>query len=376
MVRLVLGNRLTDALKQKMASPSVTRYPVISVKGQPWPANRPLISVIIPCHDYGQYLPQAIESVLQQTLQDFELIIVDDGSTDPLALAVLDQLDHPKITLYRQMNQGPSAARNLGISKASGRYICCLDADDHLAPTYLEKCVILLEANQGVRLAYTWVQLVGDETRVVPSVNWHPDLLRYVNFLYISAVFYREDWCGAGGFQAGDHEDWDFWIHLATLGIRGQVIPEPLFFYRKHGRTRGDDGNEHLYRVLQTLRERYPDFYSSKTCRQRLIMNYQDELTDEPMMNLSRPEQYRSEPIGVYIEGVPGYDLVDRESCPETLTVIAIVSDVKSMSERWRQRVNVFYELSFLLHERQWPAFCQAFIASHVVQCLFSDRVR
>src|SRR3954462_253239 len=95
--------------------------------------GQPLVSVVIPCYNYGRFLNDAIASVRAQTLQDFEIIVVDDGSTDDVTPGVLDALEgpgrFPGLTIIRQENQGAPAARNIGMRAARGLYICCLDAD-------------------------------------------------------------------------------------------------------------------------------------------------------------------------------------------------------------------------------------------------------
>src|SRR6185503_6687682 len=92
--------------------------------------RKPALSVVIPCYNLGRYLHEAVESVLQQSYQEFEIIIVDDGSTDDFTCWLLQNFDRPKTRVFRQENAGLAATRNRGILKASGDYICCLDPDD------------------------------------------------------------------------------------------------------------------------------------------------------------------------------------------------------------------------------------------------------
>jgi hypothetical protein len=92
----------------------------------------PEVSVIIPCYNQGQYLHEAIDSVLAQTFTDLEIIVVDDGSTDPATREILDTLNRTNTWLLRRKNGGLAAARNSGISTASGRYILPLDCDDRI----------------------------------------------------------------------------------------------------------------------------------------------------------------------------------------------------------------------------------------------------
>ena len=92
----------------------------------------PQVSVIIPCYNQGRYLDDAITSVLVQTYQNFEILIVDDGSTEPETIEILQDYQQPKTRIIRTENQGVATARNLGIAQAQGTYILPLDADDKI----------------------------------------------------------------------------------------------------------------------------------------------------------------------------------------------------------------------------------------------------
>ena len=107
----------------------------------------PLISVIIPCYNQGQYLAESIGSALASDYQELEIIVVDDGSTDPETIALLDQLAYSKTRLIRQENRGLAAARNWGIAEAQGTYILPLDADDRIGPQYISQAVAALAAD-------------------------------------------------------------------------------------------------------------------------------------------------------------------------------------------------------------------------------------
>src|SRR5579862_7046804 len=103
--------------------------------------TQPRVSVIVPCYNLGEYLDEAVESVLAQTYQDFEILIVDDGSTNDKTRTILSNYARPRTTVYRTPNRGLAAARNFLVARARGEYLCALDADDKLHPTFLEKTV-------------------------------------------------------------------------------------------------------------------------------------------------------------------------------------------------------------------------------------------
>src|SRR5262249_36682325 len=130
----------------------------------------PRVSVVMPVFDAGRPLEQARDSVAAQTFADWELGVVDDGSRDPVTLALLDAAAvRPGISLHRTPNRGPSRARNLAIEHARAAYILPLDADDWLEHTYLAKTVPLLDADPRVGVAHTWVGLARDH-----HAGWRP----------------------------------------------------------------------------------------------------------------------------------------------------------------------------------------------------------
>jgi glycosyltransferase involved in cell wall biosynthesis len=196
----------------------------------------PKVSVIIPCYNLGVYLDEAVESVLRQTHQDFEIVIVNDGSTDPRTNALLANYDRPRTRVLSTANQGLSAARNYGIQRSTGPYICALDADDRLDPTCLARSVRLLDSDPSLSFASHWVRTFGDEER-----EWKPmecDLVALLdrNTINGAALVRRAAVEAMGGFDEGMRdgcEDWDLWLRMVERGLRGTIIPEVLFFYRR-----------------------------------------------------------------------------------------------------------------------------------------------
>jgi glycosyltransferase involved in cell wall biosynthesis len=122
--------------------------------------DRPAVSIIMPCFNGAAHLPTSVGSVLKQTFEDWELIVVDDGSTDNSFEWLASQTD-PRVVVVCQSNQGVSAARNSGLGMARAEYVAFLDADDTWAPTFLEKMVTALQSQPRVVLAYCGWQNVG-----------------------------------------------------------------------------------------------------------------------------------------------------------------------------------------------------------------------
>ena len=204
------------------------------------PGAAPRVSVVVTCYNYGRYLREAVGSVLAQTWRDYELIVVDDGSTDdtPQVLAdIVARNPQAPMRVLRQANSGqPAHARNRGIAEARGAYVLCLDADDLIAPTMLERCVAALEGDPGATIAYTDRLDFGAVTQLVRAAPWNPARLPRQNHVSYCALYRRRLWEEVGGYRANVKgcEDWDFWVAACARGHRGVYLPEPLFLYRRH----------------------------------------------------------------------------------------------------------------------------------------------
>ncbi len=196
-----------------------------------------MVSVIIPCYNLGAYLDEAVSSVLSQTYQNFEILIVDDGSTDDATRALFDTYRRPKTEVIRSEHQGVSAARNVAIARARGNYLCALDADDRLEPTYLEKAVAVLDGDPDVAFVSCWLRAFGDE-----QWEWKPErcdlpTLLWEDTVLTAALVRRDAMTAVGGYDtmmpAQGGEDWDLWLTLARRGYRGTILQEVLFNYRR-----------------------------------------------------------------------------------------------------------------------------------------------
>ena len=190
----------------------------------------------MPCYNYGAYIEEAIDSILCQTLQDFEIAVVDDGSTDEHTLQVLSRISHPKVKIIRIQNSGVSIARNIGIEALDAEYIMPVDADDKIAPTYLEKAAAILDACPDVGIVNCEGRFFDGSTELIwmPHNNDLPQAL-FHNLILISSMFRKREWAIVGGYNSNmvdGAEDTDFWISLLGLGLKIEKIPEELFFYR------------------------------------------------------------------------------------------------------------------------------------------------
>lgn len=195
----------------------------------------PKISVVIPCYNQGAFLTEAINSVLAQTYSDFEIVVVDDGSTDLETITIIDRIDNPLIKVLRTANGGLATARNRGIEVSVGDIILPLDADDLIAPTYLEKGVAVFAGGSGAGVIYSLADKFGAVNGLWRLPEYSSSLILKENMVFCSAMFSRNLWERVGGYNANmkhGWEDWDLWLSFCELGIRFIKIPEILFHYR------------------------------------------------------------------------------------------------------------------------------------------------
>jgi glycosyltransferase involved in cell wall biosynthesis len=203
----------------------------------------PLVSVIIPTYNAGPYLLEAIESVLDQSFKDFEIIVVDDASDDDTEERLRPIAD--RIVYIRQNHAGSAVARNRGILSASGRYIAFLDADDLWLRDKLEKQVALMEENPGAVVVVTGHNRLAHFTNSDGKARAAPKFApRKVEFLEIlrqpvihtSSVMVRRDALAEAGIfdpRLINAQDWDLWVRLASIGeVVG--IEKVLTQYRLH----------------------------------------------------------------------------------------------------------------------------------------------
>ncbi len=201
-----------------------------------------LVSIIIACYNYAHFLPESVASVLGQTYRNWELIIVNDGSTDDtveVAERLIAANPDRRIRMITQENKRLAGARNAGIREAQGDYILPLDADDTIAPTMIAKCVAVLDDSPHVSMAYTDQTHFNETGRVwaANSRDWDFAGELYVNQLCVCCLFRRSMWAEVGGYREDcvGAEDWDFWIAAGERGHAAWRIAEALFRYRKHG---------------------------------------------------------------------------------------------------------------------------------------------
>lgn len=228
------------------------------------------VSVIIPAYNAAAWISESLDSVLRQTYADWEIIVVDDGSTDNTTEVVESySAQDERIRLLTQaVNRGPSTARNIGMLAARGDYIAFLDADDLWLPAKLEKQVASLKTKQDVGACYTWFETVNDHRQVIQQWKdlrltfWHNpvDALALARGNYVcgsaSSVMMRRtliETVGLFNESMRGSEDLDYWYRMA-LRTSFCLVPEPLVQIRRRSETRSLATERNLLGSLDFIR--------------------------------------------------------------------------------------------------------------------------
>ena len=226
----------------------------------------PIVSVIMPCFNQGQFIEEAVESIIAQTFTPVEIIIINDGSTDIETVRLLNHYQKPNVSVIHTENRGPSAARNVGIHQAKGQYILPVDADDRIAPTYLEKAVPILASQPEIGIVYTQAELFGAKTGSfdLPPYQF-PDIL-LGNMIFNSSLYRKADWEKVGGYNENmvcGWEDYDFWLSILELGKDVFRIPEVLYYHREVANSRSEQmTQEHWVKSYTQIFANHPQLYS------------------------------------------------------------------------------------------------------------------
>jgi glycosyltransferase involved in cell wall biosynthesis len=203
--------------------------------------KEPLVSVIVPSYNHGIYLPDAVDSVLNQTHSSVEVIVVDDGSTDKTRDAIGRY--GAQVRYEYQRNQGLAAARNTGLRLASGDFVVFLDADDLLLPTMIEESLKRFEAQPDAGVVHCgWIYASTDLSDLSWRMTPTREGLLFEAFAHgiplpcHSMLFRQQVLRNVGSFDetTNPSEDWDVWLRIARCGVRWASVKQPLVINRMH----------------------------------------------------------------------------------------------------------------------------------------------
>lgn len=247
-----------------------TRGPVLHRRREMDDAQNPLISVVVTCHNYGRFLDDALTSVRNQTLNDWECFIVDDGSEDDTpAIALAWARRDPRFIHVRQENAGISAARNTGLGKARGQYIQFLDADDMILPNKFDIQAQLLGTLPENALVYSSYERLYDSSHAGPRSHELKPMVAGGPLLDSLILAWEKDWSVpphcfmfrrshfateiAFDVDLVSHEDFDVYVKLAAAGVEFVHHDDVLAAYRIHGQNMSSDRTRMTSGYLRAL---------------------------------------------------------------------------------------------------------------------------
>ncbi len=305
----------------------------------------PTLSIIMPVYNAEAYLREAVESILAQTYTDFELIIVEDGSTDN-SRKIIDSFTDSRVKkLYNDGNKGIVFTRNRGMAAARGRYIAPFDADDIAHPEKFAKQIQFLEENPEYGLLGTWAKLIdgkGNTLNEKWKVNAPPDripaILLFRNYFVQSSVVMRREATPKGGYETGLDavEDYRMWTQIASKW-KVWNYPEYLINYRIHeqGITKREsdlmpDRDDKVFRIAYKSLEITPDEHQYRLLQQ--IKN------DHPIANIKTLKEIENFLLLILTRN-------------DQLRVYDNKQLKKVVQNRW---LKVCYKTRMPLHKRMW----------------------
>jgi glycosyltransferase involved in cell wall biosynthesis len=195
-----------------------------------------IVSIIVPCYNQAQYLDETLQSVLDQTYQNWECIIVNDGSPDNTEEVAQKWAEKDvRFQYFFKENGGVSGARNFGINCAIGEFILPLDADDRIGDTYINLALKEFERDNTLKVVYCKAEYFGDKTGSWYLPTFSLQNLARFNMIFCSALYRKKDWESVDGYDVNmiyGIEDWEFWIAILKEGGKVFCLDMVGFYYR------------------------------------------------------------------------------------------------------------------------------------------------
>ena len=226
---------------------------------------KPTLSIIVPCYKQAAYIAQTLDSVLKQTLQDWECIVVNDGSPDNASEIVSRYVTlDSRIRLIETENRGVSAARNTGIRASEGEFILTLDADDIILPDYTQLAVDYFRQHPETKLVYCEARKFGEENKYwdLPEYKWERFI--FSNCIFSSCVIRRSDFDKTPGFNESMRVGWEHWHFLLGFLDEHDIvyrIPKVLMLYRIKNVSKSTEVLAKTEALTWQLIDNHPDIY-------------------------------------------------------------------------------------------------------------------
>lgn len=223
-----------------------------------------LVSVIVPCYNMSAFLEETLQSVCASDYPNFEVLVIDDGSTDDsLARAQSFASRDPRVRVLTQPNSGVCAARNLGLQQARGVYVLPVDADDLISPRFISQAVAAMDANPALKVVYPRAAFFGERSGEWMLPPYCPKLLARKNMIPATALYRRADALAFGGYCTDElfREDWDFWLSMLENGGEVLQLEELGFFYRVRSGSRRSLAAKNKRKMVDALNRRHTAYF-------------------------------------------------------------------------------------------------------------------
>lgn len=328
----------------------------------------PLISIVTPFYNTDQVFFETVQSVLQQSLQQFEWIIVNDGSDEPQSIEILNWVRHldPRIKVIdHPSNLGLPSARNTGVREASTSYVLFLDSDDLLEPTAAEKWYWFLETNPQYSFVKGYTVGFGAINYLWARGFHQKELFLQENVVDVTSLVRKEVVVRVGGFDESlrnGFEDWDFWLKCANAGYWGATIPEYLIWYRRK------ENPEQRWRsfkdprtIARILRSRYRNL-SKRYFSSLPLCSFESTSQRVEYENLLNKSSHRLLMIIPWLNwgGADKFNLDLARLLVENGWEITIATTLISEDPWWQEFINITPDI-FMLHRflpiRAYPDF-------------------
>ena len=296
-------DNLSEKLRKKLALEFNKDYVAKAEKREKTPKlvrgkNKYDFTVVIPCYNLGPLLKEAIDSIRRQSIDSVEIIVVDDCSTNKLTVEILKELERKVKVVYLKKNSGVSVARNTGVKAASAELVLCLDADDTVLPTYLEKAKNIFEISDDIGVVSCWAELFGERNGV-----WHtkdnPELEQALLSAPVptASCFRKKAWKNSKhGYdkKLRGHEDWDFWLGLMIDGWMVRTIPEPLFRYFTRPDSKVKTSNRNADKLVGRIVHNHKQSYIDNI---EFVIGTQRKMLNEARLTISEYEKPKKQPL-------------------------------------------------------------------------------
>ncbi|MCB1305428.1 MAG: glycosyltransferase family 2 protein [Leptospiraceae bacterium] len=258
----------------------------------------PAVLIVIPCFNDGAFLRESVASAQNQDYPGIEIVVVDDGSTDPGTQEVMKRLSEEGVQVLHKRNGHLSSARNHGIASRKTDFVFPLDADDRIESTFIRKGVAILKTKPEVGVVTSHIRTFGNLDELwKPMGGGIENVIGHNNAACGNSLFRRLCWEQVGGYDESmvhGQEDWEFWVNVLKRGWMVEVIPEELFFYRISSKSMAINSKPYFVKNLEYIIRKHREVFQEHI---ETAILYREQRIQDMDRALDRFRKLRSHPI-------------------------------------------------------------------------------